>query len=201
MLTQRQKEILDFIKTYIAKNSISPTLTEINKEFGLGSTSAAFQHVEALQRKGYLKKLPYQTRAISVVEDNDDIKEIFIKGRIALGEPIDTFEQSETIKVPRLLLCGSGQHYALEAIGDSMNEDGINDGDLLVIQELNVPNNGDVVVALTSDYRATLKRYYDRGDKIELRPKSSNPNNKPQFYSYGDLQVQGKLCGLIRRNI
>lgn len=201
MLTQRQKEILDFIKSYNSKNGISPTLTEINKAFTLGSNSAAHQHVEALKRKGYLKKLPYQSRAISVVEDNEDVKEIYIKGRIALGEPIDTFEQSETIKVPRLLLCGSGQHYALEAIGDSMNQDGINDGDLLVIQETNVPNNGDVVVALTSDYRATLKRYYDRGGKIELRPKSSNPNNKPQYYSYGDIQVQGKLCGLIRRNI
>lgn len=201
MLTERQKEILDFIKVYIAEHGISPTLTEINKKFSLGSSSAAHQHVESLQRKGYLKKLPYQSRAISVVEDTADSKEIAILGRIALGEPIERYAEPETIKVPRILLCGSGRHYALESIGDSMNLDGINDGDLLIIQETNSPNNGDTVVALTNDYKSTLKRFYDTGSKIELRPKSSNPNNKPQFYSYGDIQVQGKLCGLIRRNV
>jgi repressor LexA len=201
MLTERQKEVLDFIKAYIAKQGISPTLTEINNHFNLGSSSAAHQHVEALQRKGYLKKLPYQSRAISIVEETEDTKEIAILGRIALGEPIENYSEPETIKVPRLLLCGSGRHYALESIGDSMNLDGINDGDLLIIQETNAPNNGDTVVAQTRDYKATLKRFYDHDTKIELRPKSSNPNNKPQSYAYGDIQIQGKLCGLIRRNV
>src|SRR5260221_10593332 len=129
MLTQRQKEVLDFIKSYIAEHGISPTLTEINNKFQMGSSSAAYQHVQALQRKGYLKKLPYQARAISLVEETDDVKEIYLRGRIALGRPIESIAQPEPIKVPKLLLCGNGQHYALEAVGDSMNEDGINDGD------------------------------------------------------------------------
>ncbi|SRR5258708_5607350 len=201
MLTERQKEILDFIKAYIAKNGISPTLTEINKKFKLGSSSAAHQHVEALQRKGFLKKLPYQARAISVVEDTDDAREIFLRGRIALGKPIESISKPEPIKVPKLLLCGIGQHYALEAVGDSMNQDGIIDGDILVIQETHNPTNGDVVVAQNAEYEATLKRFYDNGNKIELRPKSSNSVHRPQYYNYGEIEVQGKLCGLIRRNI
>ncbi len=201
MLTERQKEVFDFIKAYIAQHGISPTLTEINKKFDMGSSSAAHQHVQALQRKGYLKKLPFQARAISLVEDTDDVKEIYLRGRIALGKPIESISEPEPIKVPRLLLCGSGQHYALEAVGDSMNQDGINDGDILVIQETHDPNSGDVVVAQNSDYEATLKRFYDNGNKIELRPKSSNSAHRPQFYNYGEIEIQGKLCGLIRRNV
>lgn len=200
MLTQRQKDVLDFIKSYLVEHGISPTLTEIDKHFDMGSSSAAYQHVQALQRKGYLKKLPYQARAISVVEETDDVKEIYLRGRIALGRPIESLTQPEPIKVPKLLISGSGQHYALEAVGDSMNEDGINDGDILIVQETTTPNNGDVVVAQNSEYEATLKRFYDNGTRIELRPKSSNSEHRAQFYNYGEIQIQGKLCGLMRRN-
>lgn len=201
MLTQRQKVVLDFIRSYITKHGVSPTLTEINNKFQMGSSSAAFQHVQALQRKDYLKKLPFQTRAISLIEEEPDAKEIYLRGRIALGRPIESISEPEPIKVPKLLLCGNGQHYALEAIGDSMNQDGINDGDILIIQETHTPNNGDVVVAQNSDYEATLKRFYDNGNKIELRPKSSNTEHRSQFYNYGEIEIQGKLCGLMRRNI
>lgn len=201
MLTQRQKAVLDFIKSYITQHGVSPTLTEIDKKFELGSSSAAYQHVQALQRKGYLKKLPFQARSISLLEKEPDAQEIYLRGRIALGKPIESIADPEPIKVPKLLLSGTGHHYALEAVGDSMNEDGINDGDILIIQETYSPQNGDVVVAQNSDYEATLKRFYDNGNKIELRPKSTNSEHKPQFYNYGEIEVQGKLCGLLRRTI
>src|SRR3990167_5508698 len=200
MLTKRQKEVLEFIKEYIEKKGYSPTLKEIDERFKMVSTSAAQQHVAALITKGYLKKSPFQKRSIEVYKNEEDVKEIPLLGRIALGEPIENFSEPETIKVPRLLLCGSGDHYALEAMGDSMNEDNIFDGDILVIKHTSTPENGDIVVAQTSGYAATLKRYYDHGTKIELRPKSSNPKYKPIFYLRGELNIQGKFCGLIRRS-
>lgn len=199
MLTKRQKEVLDFIKEYIEQQGVGPTLEEINVKFKMGSASAAHQHVEALRVKGFLKKLPHQTRAISLLQESDNMKEIPLVGRIALGEPIESFGETETIKVPKLLMCGEGQYYALEAIGDSMNQDGILNGDILIIKQTNTPDNGDIVVAQTLDYKATLKRFYDHGTKIELRPKSSNFSHLPQYYLPGDIEVQGKFCGLMRK--
>lgn len=199
MLTKRQKEVLDFIRKYIDQHGVGPTLDEISTHFQMGSASAAHQHVEALKRKGFLKKLPHQTRAMSLMQESDDMREIPLVGRIALGEPIENFNEIETIKVPKLLTSGAGEYYALEAFGDSMNQEGILDGDILIIKQTNIPDNGDIVVAQTSDYRATLKKFYNHGDKIELRPKSSNSSNRPQYYPAGDIEIQGKFCGLIRK--
>ena len=199
MLTKRQKEVLDFIREYINLHGFGPTLDEINNKFKMGSASAAHQHVEALKRKGFLKRLPHQTRAMSLIDESEDMKEISLVGRIALGEPVENFGESHTIKIPRLLLSGEGQYYALEAMGDSMNEDGILDGDVLIIKQTNAPDNGDTVVAQTADYRATLKRFYNHGDKIELRPKSNNSAHQSKFYEHGELAVQGKFCGLMRK--
>ncbi|MCL5797347.1 MAG: transcriptional repressor LexA [Patescibacteria group bacterium] len=199
MLTQRQKEVLDFIREYINQNGVGPTLDEISTHFQMGSASAAHQHVEALKRKGFLKKLPHQTRAMSLLQESDDMREIPLVGRIALGEPIDNFDEVETIKVPKLLMSGEGQYYALEAFGNSMNQDGILNGDILIIKETSTPDNGDIVVAQTAEYKATLKRFYNHGDKIELRPKSSNSTYRAQYYPAGEIEVQGKFCGLLRK--
>ncbi len=199
MLTPRQKEVLDFIQSYIKTHGVGPTLTEIDKQFHMGSASAAHQHVEALLRKGFLKKLPNQARAISMNEHAIDFQDVPLLGRIALGEPIDSGESSQLIKVPRILLSSSGQHYALEAKGDSMNEDGILDGDILIVKHTNIADNGDVVVARVAGDKSTLKKFYDHGDKIELRPKSNNSTHKSQFYQYGEVEIQGKFSGLIRK--
>jgi repressor LexA len=198
MLTLRQKEIFDFIVKFIDMKGVGPTLSEINDNFGLGSTSAAFQHGQTLQRKGFLKKLPFQARSIGLFEQTEDLFEIPLVGRIALGEPIESYQSPETIKVPKMLMSGSGQHYALQAKGDSMDEDGILEGDILIIKRVTDADNGDIVVAQVDGYKATLKRFYNHGDKVELRPKSKNSKYTPQFYSYGDIELQGKFCGLIR---
>jgi repressor LexA len=200
MLTLRQKEILDFIKEYIDKNGVAPTLSEIKGRFGFKSNSAAHQHVAALQRKGYLKKLPFQSRAISLLDESEGVKEIPLVGRIALGEPIESFDTKETIKVPDILLSGNGQFYALEAKGNSMNDDGILNGDLIIVKQSHTAENGDVVVAMTSD-GATLKRFYNHGDKIELRPKSDDSEYLSKFFPYGEVEIQGKFSGLIRRSL
>ncbi len=199
MLTLRQKEIYEFIVSFINKRGTGPTLSEINDHFNLGSTSAAFQHVQTLQRKGFLKKLPFQARSIRIFEKTQDLLEVPLIGSIALGEPIESFASNETIKIPRMLTAGSGQHYALQARGDSMSEDGILNGDLLIIKRISSADNGDIVVAQTEGYKATLKRFYDHGNKIELRPKSNNSKYKSQFFPYGEIEIQGKFCGLLRK--
>ncbi len=201
MLTPRQKEILDFIKEYVAKNGYAPTLSEIKQKFQFRSNSAAHQHVAALQRKGFLKKLPFQTRSISLFQETDAMKEIPLVGRIALGEPIESFNAQETINVPDMLVSKSGQYYALEARGNSMNDDGILNGDLIIVRQTSYAENGDIVVALVPDGGATLKRFYNLGNKIELRPKSLDSEFMSKFYPYGEVEVQGIFSGLIRREL
>lgn len=200
MLTSRQKEVLNFISKYIDAKGVGPTLDEISEELVMGSASAAYQHVKALENKGYLKRLPHQARSMSVIKETEDVKELSLVGAIALGNPIESFDYNETIKVPSTLLCGSGPHYILESRGDSMNEDGILDGDLLIVKETSAPENGDIVVAQIRDEGATLKKFFGHTDKIELRPKSRNISHKPQFYPRDAVEIQGKFCGLIRRN-
>ncbi len=198
MLTPRQKEILDFIRKYIKDHGVAPTLSEIKQEFKFSSNSAAHQHVAVLQRKGFLKKLPFQTRSISLFQETEEMKEIPLVGRIALGEPIESFNSQETINVPDMLVSKNGQYYALEAKGNSMNEDGILNGDFIIVKQTSHAENGDIVVALTSQ-GATLKRFFNLGNKIELRPKSLDSEFMSKFYSYGEIEVQGIFSGLIRR--
>lgn len=200
MLTKRQKEVLDFVTKYIDENGYGPTLNEINNEFEMGSASAAFQHVQALENKGYLKRLPNKTRAIALNDDTADVKEVPLMGAIAMGQPLESYDTGERIKVPTFLLGnGAGNFYALQAYGDSMNQEGIIDGDLIIIKKTDAYNNGDIVVAQLKDKGAILKKFYNLGKKIELRPKSSNQNNKPIFVDPGDVEIQGKFCGLIRK--
>lgn len=198
MLTQRQKQVLEFIQDYIKENGHGPTLTQIDKTLGIGSSSAAFQHVEALRRKGFLKKTAHQARSISTYDKSEDVVEVPLMGSIALGIPIESFDEPEPINVPRILTSGFGQHYALQAKGDSMVNLGILGGDILIIKHTNQANNGDVVVAMT-DEGATLKKFYDHGNKIELRP--ANDDRQSMFYPQGEVEVQGKFCGLIRKGI
>lgn len=201
MLTLRQKEVFDFICKYIEDNGIGPTLSEISKALDMGSASAAHQHVAALKRKGFLKRLPHQSRAITIYQETEEIKEIPLIGRIALGEPIEDLTDQGTIKVPKFMLKGAGQYYALEAKGDSMNEDGILHGDILLIKQTQSIENGDIAVAQLPGYKATLKRFYNHGNQVELRPKSNNSSHKPMFFAFGEVELQGKFCGLMRKDI
>jgi repressor LexA len=167
----------------------------------MGSASAAHQHVANLKRKGFLRRLPHQSRAVTIYQETEEIKEIPLVGRIALGAPIEELLDQTSITVPKFLLSGAGNHYALEAKGDSMNEDGILNGDILLINQCSLADNGDTVVAQIPGYKATLKRFYNHGNQVELRPKSRSSTHKSMFFAYGEIEIQGKFCGLMRRGI
>ncbi len=123
--------------------------------------------------------------------------ELPVMGRIAAGVPISAIsEPSHSVAVPGQMLRGQGEHYALEVKGDSMIDAGINDGDVVVIQETNNADNGDIVVAVVEDYEATLKRYRRQGDRIALE--AANPAYETRVFPAGQVKVQGKLVGLIR---
>jgi repressor LexA len=123
--------------------------------------------------------------------------ELPVMGRIAAGVPIEAIShQSHTVAVPGQMLSGKGEHYALEVKGDSMIEAGINDGDVVVIRETSVANNGDIVVALVEDQEATLKRFMRRGNTIALE--AANPAYETRIFTGDQVKVQGKLVGLIR---
>lgn len=195
-LTQRQKEILEYINLYISIHKISPSLEEIKDHFGLKAISTIHEHIEKLKKKGYLKKEMNQARGIVTnnIEDKDLI-EIDILGEIAAGEPIEAIENPEPIVISKEILGRkSGDFYCLRVKGDSMIEDGIHSGDLVIIKSQKSANNGDTIVAIVDDNHATLKRFYKQMNKIKLQP--ANEKLKPKFYK--SIDIRGKVIALIR---
>ncbi len=191
-LTPRQKKVLDFINTFSEENGYSPSLSEIAKFIGKAISTA--QHfVAELQSKGYLQKEENVARGISsVIEQNG---RIFLLGIIAAGEPIEPLENPEPIDVPLEMISGLGDYYALKVKGDSMIDDGIENGDTVVIKQQNFANSGDRVVAITEN-GATSKVYRKNLAKTFLEPRNKNLKN---IYPK-ELEIRGKFVGLIRKN-
>lgn len=193
-ITPKQKMVFDFIVSYSEKHGYAPSLEEIGHEYDL-AISTVHQHVTALKTKGYLKKENFQPRGVSVLEKTPDTTEIPLLGIIAAGSPIEPIENPEPIKVPKVLVSKHGDYYALKVKGDSMVDDGIWDGDIVVIKHQQTADNGDTVVAITED-GATLKRYRDQNGKIFLEPRNSRLEN---IYPKS-LEIRGRFVGLIRKN-
>lgn len=200
MLSQKQKEVLDYINDYQKTEKHGPTLDEI-ASFFKRTIPTIHQHVEALRRKGYLKLPSTMARSIAVFNPHEEVVQIPLLGIVSAGGGIENIESPEPIKVQRSLLSPTGQHFALTIRGTSMVDDGIMPDDIVLVRQQNYVDNGDVVVALvqneSGETLATIKRYYNQGDTIELRPK--NPNLTSKFYKHGDLEVRGKFVGLIRQ--
>jgi repressor LexA len=145
--------------------------------------------------EGDKPRAPMPARAQAV--RRADATDVPLVGRIAAGVPIEAINQNgSSVAVPGQMLSGAGEHYALEVKGDSMIEAGINDGDVVVIRETSIADNGDIVVALVDDYEATLKRYVRRGNAIALE--AANPAYETRIFTEDKVKVQGKLVGLIR---
>ena len=194
MLTKKQKLVLDFVKQSQKKNGYAPSLVEIQQNFKLASVSTAHFHIKHLQKKGLLTKEENQPRTISAMKEKSTV-EIPLLGSIAAGEPIEAMEINEkTITVPRGDIKLPFQHYALQVKGDSMIEDGIFDGDIVVIRSQNIADNGQTAVAIIDDNQVTLKKIYKEKGKIRLQP--ANKNLKP-FYRK-QVEIRGIVEKIIR---
>lgn len=201
-LTKKQQLALSVIQEYYKKNGYPPTLQEISKKMHIDAISAVHKHVKALKEKGYLKAVPNPTRSVNVFEKSELYREIPLMGSMSAGGGIIPLENPEPLKVSSDLFCGSGEHYALKIQGDSMIEDGIKDGDVVVVRHQNVAHNGDTVVAIINGVNelATLKKFYYLGDKIELRASNKKLKDWPKQYNVGDVEIRGKFCSLIRKS-
>jgi len=193
-LTKRQKEILDFISRYRAAQGISPTQREIREAFGLSSFGTVQKHLRLLQEKKALTRDWNKSRSLAPVEAAPSNTSVVLLGQVAAGHPIEPFPERDSIEVPPSLL-GKGEHFVLQVRGDSMVDDGIRDGDFIVVARRESAENGQTVVALVRG-EATLKRFYAEGRKVRLQP--ANPGMKAILADARDVRIQGIVTGLIR---
>ena len=189
-LTPKQKKVLDFIQKYAKENGYSPSLRDISAYLHK-SLSTVQHYVEELDSKGFLHKEDNVVRGISPVETAKG--RIFLLAEVAAGEPIDTLEDPEPIDVPISMISRPGDYYALRVRGESMIEDNILDGDVIVVRHQKNAQDGDRVVAIT-EKGATLKVYRERNRKVYLEPRNKSLAN---IYPK-ELEIRGKFCGLIR---
>jgi repressor LexA len=199
-LYKRQKQILDFISQFVQKNGYSPTLQQIADALGVSSLATVHEHLNAMAKKGVIKKFEGAVRGIEIVDKKmaEITKgvELPILGFIAAGSPIEPFtDPNATTNVAPGMLSGKKRAFVLQVKGESMIEDGILDGDYVVVEEQNEAKNGDIVVALLENGLATLKRYYKEATRIKLAP--ANSTMQPIYVT--DVKVQGKVVGVIRR--
>jgi repressor LexA len=229
MLTRKQHELIRFIQTRLEETGVSPSFEEMKEALDLKSKSGVHRLISALEERGFIRRLPNRARALEVLRQPDDVVsgasassaatlpsnvvelrppprlapapandviELPLHGRIAAGMPIEALEGQTTLPVPAALL-GPGEHYALEVSGDSMVEAGILDGDFALIRRTDVARDGEIVVALVRGEEATLKYLRRKDGLIQLDP--ANAAYEAQVYRPGEVQVQGKLAGLLRR--
>ncbi len=217
MLTSKQHELLLFINSRLGETGVSPSFEEMKEALDLKSKSGVHRLISALEERGFIRRLPNRARALEVLKvperggptvapsggtalptpaNSNDVMEIPLHGRIAAGTPIEALQGTETLPVPAALL-GPGEHYALQVAGDSMVDEGILDGDYALIRKTDSARDGEIVVALVDNEEATLKTFRREGSMIRLDP--ANRRYDPQRYRPDQIQVQGRLAGLLRR--
>ena len=200
-LTKRQREILDFIESFIQSSGYSPSFEEIAKFFGYRSLATVHEHLSNLERKGYIRRNYNESRSVEPLEATHHratAAALPLHGLVAAGLPIEAIEQDETVCVPEDMLTGHGPHYVLRVRGDSMIDDQIRDGDCVVVDGRDVADNGEMVIALVSGESATVKRFYrEANGRIRLQP--ANEGHAPQYYDETDVKVRGVVIGVIRK--
>jgi repressor LexA len=206
-LTERQRDILNFIRDFQKERGIAPTHREICDHFGFSSYGTVYKHLSLLEKKGLIRRDWNQKRGVEVVDDREQPRNepkredrpaarvLPLFGYIAAGRPLDVDVSDETIAVPEHLT-SRGENYVLKVRGDSMVEDGILDGDLVIIARREDATNGEMVVANVSG-EVTLKRLYREGERVRLQPANSMMN--PIYAAARDVAVQGVVVGLMRR--
>ena len=220
MLTRKQHELLCFINERLSETGVSPSFEEMKEALDLRSKSGVHRLISALEERSFIRRLPNRARALEVLKlpeaikprvatpktvappplgvplAANDVVEIPLHGRIAAGLPIEALEGQSSLSVPAALL-GPGEHYALEVAGDSMVEAGILDGDYALVRRVDTAHDGEIVVALVDEIEATLKYFRKEGGMVRLDP--ANRAYAPQRYKPGQIRIQGRLAGLLRR--
>ncbi|HXG57487.1 MAG TPA: transcriptional repressor LexA [Thermoanaerobaculia bacterium] len=201
-LTERQRDILNFIRDFQRERGVAPTHREICDRFGFSSFGTVYKHLSLLEKKGLIRRDWNQKRGVELVDGASGspataggVRELPLFGYIAAGRPLDVEPSNETITVPEHLTT-RGENYVLKVRGDSMIEDGILDGDLVIIAPREDAHNGEMVVANVAG-EVTLKRFYRERERIRLQP--ANSMMSPIYVSKGDVAVQGVVVGLMRR--
>lgn len=195
-LTPKQKEILEYIQRYIDRHDYAPSYREIAESFGLSSVATIAGYIDTLKEKGYLTNTENLARSIQLTPSFDERNyEIPMLGAIAAGAPIEAIRTPETIDIPRDML--RKDVFALKVRGDSMIDDGIFDGDYVIIERIANPKNGDIVVSLLDNENVTLKRFYKEKNRIRLQP--ANGKYSPIYTT--KVSIQGRVLGVIRKFI
>jgi len=200
VLYKRQKEILDYLNNYIEEIGHAPTLTEIADKLGVKSLATVHEHLTALEKKGLIKKTSGVVRSIELIDKkiSSIVKglELPISGFIAAGSPIEPFtDPNATFPVSENMVNPKKRSYVLQVKGESMIEDGILDGDFVVVEETNEARNGDIVVAMIGNGVVTLKRYFKEKTQVRLEP--ANASMQPIYAK--NVTIQGKVTSVIRR--
>lgn len=199
-LYKRQREIVDYVGQYIQKYGSSPTLQEIADALGLSSLATVHEHLQALVKKGVIKRYEGAVRGIEILDQKISNAlegiEVPLVGYIAAGQPLEAIENpTETITISPNLVSGRKRTFVLQVKGSSMIEDGILDGDYVVVEQTDTADNGQIVVALLENGLATLKRFYKESNRFRLEP--ANAQMEPIFAT--KVQIQGIVRGVIRR--
>lgn len=199
-ISQRQKQILDFITSELKSKGFCPSIQEIGRHIGANSTSTIHYHISELMKKGELVHSPGKSRSLMPAgwsysqAYDDDVVEIPVVGEIAAGQPVFAYEDyQETVKVARSLI-STGSAFVLKVRGKSMIEDLIDDGDMVVVRKQNYATDGDIVVALIENEAATLKRIYREKGMVRLQP--ANSEMAPLFVN--DVKILGRVISVIR---
>ena len=198
-LTPKQRTVLEFVRRFFTEWGYAPTIAEICDGLGLASTATVHKHLKTLVDKGHLDSLPGRSRGLSVkpglVVQARSV-EVPLLGRVTAGQPIQINEVPETISLPEALI-GRGETFVLEVRGDSMIDEAIKDGDLVIVEKRSSANNGDMVIACIENEEVTLKRIYREGERVRLQP--SNPAMPPIIIENRDVTIKGIVIGVMRK--
>jgi repressor LexA len=203
-ITKRQRQVYDFIADFVQRNQFTPSFQEIGDGLGLSSLATVHKHITNLEKKGLLNRDYNRSRSIDLLPPKGRLKQAMsvntgmvlpLLGRIAAGQPIEAIERPETISLADFVR--SKEVFVLEVRGDSMQDEAILDGDYVLVEKTKIAHNGDIVVALVEGSDATLKRFYREGEKVRLQP--SNAKMKPIMFHARDVDIQGRVIGVLRK--
>ncbi|MFC4766414.1 transcriptional repressor LexA [Effusibacillus consociatus] len=200
-LSKRQQQILDFIKDEVRKKGYPPSVREIGDAVGLASSSTVHGHLARLEQKGLIRRDPVKPRAIEVLgmetpAVQHDLSAVMVPiiGKVTAGSPITAVENVEDYFPLPASMAADGELYLLTVEGDSMIEAGIHDGDLVIVRKQQTARNGEIIVAMTEDDEATVKRFYREADHIRLQPE----NSSMEPLRYKNVTILGKVIGVFR---